>query len=106
MLRNVVLGMLAMIAGSVAAAEMPRPEYPRPQFERAEWQNLNGRWTYAFDFGRSGDQRGWPDSKGFDQQILVPFCPESRLSGVGYTDFIPCIWYHRTLSVPAGWQGR
>ena len=30
----------------------PRPEYPRPQFERSEWINLNGTWTFQFDFGR------------------------------------------------------
>lgn len=33
---------------------MPRPEYPRPQLERKEWLNLNGTWTYCFDFGKSG----------------------------------------------------
>ena len=32
-----------------AAAALPREEYPRPQFERADWQNLNGPWTYTFD---------------------------------------------------------
>ena len=34
---------------------VPRNEYPRPQFERTDWLNLNGEWTYAFDFSRSGD---------------------------------------------------
>ena len=29
---------------------IPRAEYPRPQFERTDWVNLNGDWTYAFDF--------------------------------------------------------
>ena len=46
---------LAGFAQRAVAADVPRPEYPRPQFERAEWLNLNGTWTYAFDFGRSGD---------------------------------------------------
>ena len=75
----------------VAAEEMPRPEYPRPQFERSQWLCLNGTWTYAFDFGRTGLERDWHESKGFDGRITVPFCPESQLSGVGYTDFIPSL---------------
>ena len=43
---------------TVNAADMPRPEYPRPQFERSEWTNLNGTWTYIFDFGNSGAEQG------------------------------------------------
>lgn len=94
--------------GSVSgrAADVPRPEYPRPQFEREAWVNLNGTWTYSFDFGLSGMDRHFHESKGFDSSITVPFCPESKLSGVGYTDFINCIWYHRPVSIPAGWTGK
>ena len=58
---------------------IPRPEYPRPQFERADWINLNGPWSYCFDFGRSGTDRRLFESKGFDGRIIVPFCPESEL---------------------------
>lgn len=90
-----------------AASNIPRPEYPRPQFRRETWLNLNGPWTYAFDFGCSGADpaRDLRASKGFDATILVPFCPESRLSGVGHTDFIPSIWYHRTIRIPTAWKG-
>ena len=66
---------------------VPRAEYPRPQFERASWVNLNGEWTCSFDFGGSGMERGFYKSKGFEKKITVPFCPESKLSGLGYTDF-------------------
>ena len=89
-----------------AAAALPREEYPRPQFERADWQNLNGPWTYTFDFGKTGIDRKFFDSKGFDGTITVPFCPESKLSGVGYTDFIPSIWYQRTIRIPESWRDR
>ena len=91
-----------------ATAAVPRPEHPRPQFERAAWANLNGEWTYQFDFGESGRDKGreLQRSRGFGSKILVPFCPESKLSGVGYVDFIPAMWYHRKVSVPAGWAGR
>ncbi len=87
-------------------AGVPRPEYPRPQFERAQWVNLNGEWTCSFDFGKSGNDRDWKNSTGFDGKIIVPFCPESKLSGVQYTDFIPCIWYQRTLNIPADWKEK
>ena len=87
---------------------IPRPEYPRPQFERDDWINLNGEWSYTFDFGGSGRDAGRElfKSKGFDGTIVVPFCPESKLSGVGYTDFIGDMWYHRRIEVPAAWAGR
>ena len=89
-----------------AQAPIPRPEYPRPQFERDAWMNLNGTWTYAFDFGESGLQRDFNESKGFDSNITVPFCPESPLSGVEYKDFINSMWYHRAVEVPAAWEGK
>lgn len=85
----------------------PRPEHPRPQFQRERWLNLNGAWNFAFDFGLSGEQHGWPaNPDALDRQITVPFCPESRLSGVAHTDFIPAIWYHRAFAVPADWSGQ
>lgn len=87
---------------------IPRPEYPRPQFERKDWINLNGRWTYTFDPGKSGMDEGRSlfRSKGFRDPITVPFCPESELSGVGHKDFIEAMWYHRRIRIPAGWRGR
>ena len=85
---------------------LPRPEYPRPQLQRADWVNLNGPWTFSFDFGKSGMQRGLMASTGFDREIIVPFCPESSLSGVCHTDFIEMMWYHRKLEIPANWQGQ
>ncbi len=81
-----------------------RPEHPNPQFQRETWLNLNGEWQFAFDFGRSGIERklylgGAEAEKSFDRTINVPFCPESELSGVGYRDFIPAVWYRRTVSL-------
>ena len=35
---------------AVGTCGQPRAEYPRPQFERQDWVNLNGQWTYRFDF--------------------------------------------------------
>ncbi len=88
------------------AQNQPRPEYPRPQFERSEWINLNGEWSYAFDFSKSGMERDLPNSPGFKDKIIVPFCPESKLSGVGYTDFIEAMWYQRKFEIPERWNGK
>ena len=97
------------LAGTVFqanASDIPRGEYPRPQFERTAWMNLNGVWDYTFDFSGSGLERGLEKATAFEGRITVPFCPESSLSGVGYTDFINCIWYHREVAVPEAWRGK
>lgn len=86
--------------------EVPRPEHPRPIWRRDDWINLNGEWSFEFDFGRSGIDRGLGASRGFGSKITVPFCPESSLSGVGYRDFIPALWYHRCIAIPESWHGR
>ena len=85
---------------------LPRPEYPRPQLVREEWLNLNGEWEFELDPGDSGEARGLPAGGSLARRILVPFCPESRLSGLGQTDFMPCVWYRRDFSVPAAWEGQ
>lgn len=97
---------LAFPAMAGTPDSMPRPEYPRPQFVREDWVNLNGTWSYEFDFSRSGMDRRLFESEGFEGSITVPFAPQSELSGVGFKDFIPEMWYHRTISVPDGWAGK
>lgn len=97
---------VSLIAAYGASSDTPRPEYPRPQFERAEWINLNGTWSYTFDFSKSGADRNFQNSQGFNDKITVPFCPESKLSGVKHTDFIEAMWYQRKLDIPAAWNGK
>ena len=79
---------------------MERKEHPKPQFERENWMNLNGEWEFEFDFGNSGEERGLytPDAP-FSRKIQVPFCPESALSGIGYTDFMRSVWYRRKINL-------
>ena len=102
-----LLAAIFMLPLTLKAADgTPRPEYPRPQFERADWVNLNGTWTYAFDFGGSGKDRNLQNSAKFDNNITVPFCPESKLSGVQHLDFINYMWYQRNISIPANWSGK
>ncbi len=78
---------------------IPRHEHPDPQCERASWLNLNGEWDFEFDFGNSKKESGIIDRKDWETKIVVPFCPESKLSGIEYTDFIPAVWYRRTVNI-------
>ncbi len=79
---------------------IPRPEHPNPQWERADWRNLNGTWEFEFDFGNSAMPRKLWEKEKFEKEIIVPFCPESELSGIGYKDFMYGVAYrkHFTLS--------
>ena len=78
---------------------IPRAEHPNPQWERKTWKNLNGPWEFEFDFGCSAVERRLWEKKRFDREILVPFCPESRLSGIGYTDFISGVAYRKNFEL-------
>lgn len=80
---------------------IPRHEHPDPQCERAAWLNLNGEWDFEFDFGNSKKESGIIDRKDWETKIVVPFCPESKLSGIEHTDFIPAVWYRRTVGITA-----
>ncbi len=78
---------------------IPRNEYPRPQMRRENWINLNGIWEFAFDFGRTGKERGMQNASKLSREILVPFCPESVLSGIHYLDFMNAVWYRRSFKL-------
>lgn len=78
---------------------IPRPEHPRPQFYRESWQTLNGVWQFDFDCSDSKKARGWAEKDSLPLEITVPFCPESVLSGVGFTDFMEAVWYRREITL-------
>ncbi|OKZ03409.1 MAG: beta-glucuronidase [Alistipes sp. 58_9_plus] len=105
-MKSRLLIVVAALLFSTAIGAQPRAEYPRPQFERADWVNLNGEWSFALDLSDSGRDRDFYNSKGFEQRITVPFAPESKLSGIGYTDFINSVWYQRMIQIPSAWQGK
>ena len=79
--------------------KIPRNEYPRPQMVRKEWLCLNGTWQFEIDHADSGIQRGLLDRK-LGKRITVPFCPESKLSGIENTDYMNAVWYRREFQVP------
>ena len=62
--------------------------YPRPQMKRDSWLNLNGVWDFSVDCQNQGG-------------IRVPFCPESRLSGIGrHYDEGSLLCYSRSFQLP------
>ncbi len=74
--------------------EHPHGEYPRPQMVRAEWLNLNGKWR----FEKNGSQT---------RKILVPFPPESYLSGIReITQPEDAIVYSRSFDLPRSYRGN
>ncbi len=82
--------------GETLDRDCPLPEYPRPQLRRDSFLNLNGRWQYAIRSDASA-----PDP--FDGEIVVPYSPESLLSGVNRR-VMPgdTLWYRRTFTLPEG----
>lgn len=85
---------------------LPRPEYPRPQLVRQNWLNLNGEWEFEIDNAMVGKAKRFYDRPHLAQTITVPFCPESRLSGIGDTDYMNCVWYRKEVEIPLEWADR
>lgn len=76
-------------------------EYPRPQFVRDSYLNLNGEWEYTVS-----EEAEIPAE--FPETILVPFSPESELSGdVSKPRKCDYLWYRLCTSLPDGFnRGR
>ncbi len=87
-----------------AAGDVPRPEHPRPQLQRPTWLNLNATWGFEIDQGDTGRERGLLERE-LEGTITVPFAPETAASGIGNRDHLEAVWYRRTITVPAGWEG-
>lgn len=85
---------------------IPKNEYPRPQLVREAWMNLNGSWEFEIDNSKSGEDRELYLSDKLSDKITVPFCPESELSGVENKDFMACVWYKKTFTLPKEWKNK
>lgn len=83
--------------------KIPRPEHPRPQMYRESWINLNGEWQFEIDHGKSGRDRCLYKNTELNSSIIVPFCPESELSGINNKDFMECVWYKRKVDIKNDW---
>ena len=66
-------------------------DYPRPNFRRSRWVSLDGEWEF-----------GAGETESFDRKILVPFCPQSSLSGIGDPSPGDVVWYRRRFDAPEG----
>ena len=80
--------------GKTVTPENAWKEYPRPQFVRENWQNLNGLWECSVL------KMNQPQPQKYKGNILVPFCVESALSGVGgKVNPDDRIWYRRKFDI-------
>jgi beta-galactosidase/beta-glucuronidase len=86
--------------------QIPRCEHPRPDLYRENWLNLNGEWDFEIDNNKVGLEKKFFERASLDQKIIVPFCPESKLSGLAYTDFMNAVWYRRNIEIPSEWAGK
>ena len=84
--------------GQALDREAPLPEYPRPSMVRQRWRSLNGPWQFE---PRTPSQP-LPFDRELSGEILVPFPPESVLSGVKAHH--EHLWYKRDFDVPTGWR--
>ena len=88
-------------------AAVPFPEYPRPQLQRSDWLCLNGKWDYIG--GKKAPDTFSPEKQAsFEnkpEQIRVPYCPESALSGIQRKQEIN-MWYRRNFEIPSGWKNK
>ena len=90
---------------STPLSSQPRSEHPRPQFVRPDWLCLNGEWQFEIDRSDSGLERGVAQRE-LQQRIVVPFAPETELSGIENVDFLEAVWYRITVTIPADWVGN
>ena len=87
-------------------SNIPKNLHPRPDRQREDWLCLNGEWDFEIDNERVGVNNEFYKRDYLDGKIIVPFCPESELSGIGNKDFMKTVWYRRSFSVPTEWAGK
>ena len=81
--------------------EIPWNVYPRPQMVRKDWLCLNGRWELEIQ------KSSISTAKTRTEQIMVPFCPESLLSGVEVSpEPGDVLLYRKEFSLPEKWRGK
>ena len=80
-------------------------DHPRPVLYRVEWKNLNGAWQFAFDDKDEGICEHW-EQKTLASTIMVPYCYQSKQSGIGDKGYHPVVWYKRQLPFVEAWRNK
>ena len=101
---SLALALLGVV--TALRAGVPRPEHPRPDALRENWTTLNGEWQFEIDEQGDGEARGLASGKDLPLRIQVPFCPESKLSGIGHYGLMRHTWFRRSFETPAAMNGR
>lgn len=72
-------------------------EYPRPNLVRDSYLNLNGEWDYSISTSRVAES--------YEGKILVPFSPETELSGVKrILQKDEYLHYRKVFTLPEGFK--
>jgi beta-galactosidase/beta-glucuronidase len=79
------------------------PKHPRPCLQRDGWSSLDGTWQFTLDPDAEHDRA---EQVALDDEITVPFAPETELSGVGHDGYLRRVWYGRTIDLPDRGDGR
>ncbi|MBP5313900.1 MAG: glycoside hydrolase family 2 [Eggerthellaceae bacterium] len=76
------------------------PQHPCPRFMRNSFINLNGLWSCLIRKTSPDEQSYLPHPSEYDKEILVPFSPECKLSGVEHI-LQPDeeLWYYREVEI-------
>jgi beta-galactosidase/beta-glucuronidase len=102
-----IIPLIALFGRPGVSGDIPRAEYPRPDFERAAWLSLNGTWEFQFDDQNEGLSAKWyAQRSSLQKKIVVPYCFQSKLSGIADTAFHDVMWYRRPIRIPQEWKGR
>lgn len=73
---------------------------PRPDLVRKNWVILNGEWDFEFDDNNVGINEKWYMKNNFCNKIKVPFCYQSKESGIGETKAHEVLWYLKVVKIP------
>ncbi len=94
MTRKNALSLKTAYEENLNPSEIPFSDYPRPGMRRDSYLCLNGLWDFSVEkYGKTSRKK----------KILVPFPPESRLSGIGEKiGEKDTLLYSRSFSLPEG----
>lgn len=88
--------------GRKEGSDIPRLDHPRPQLERDQWVSLNGPWEFA-ETDEDADE-SFLTAETYPDKIVVPFCRESKRSGLERRGFVRNVWYRRQFERPTSWS--